>query len=117
MRHQRWLAALTVVAFHGLAPAQALWLKDMFHRGETKKKGQEQIAICVKKRACMAYFQDDAGVLSPVRGTLNTNNDQDWLGLLFTDDDGPRIRLGVLNVINKSAEAEEKDRTERIEVH
>jgi curli biogenesis system outer membrane secretion channel CsgG len=62
--------------------------------------------LCVEQRAWMAYFQDPKGRLSPVRDTSNSDHDQDWLGLRFSDYDGLRIRLGVLKVINQSAEAE-----------
>jgi curli biogenesis system outer membrane secretion channel CsgG len=51
-----------------------------------------------------------------VRDTMGTSDDKDWLGLRFTPYDGPRIRLGVLKVINKAAEAEESEWSQRIEV-
>ncbi|HEY0511232.1 MAG TPA: CsgG/HfaB family protein [Thermoanaerobaculia bacterium] len=56
----------------------------------------------------MAYFHDDGGALAPVRDTQNTDRDKDWINLRFTDYDGPRIRLGVLKVINKSPESEDQ---------
>jgi curli biogenesis system outer membrane secretion channel CsgG len=106
-----------MIAMLGLAlPAQALGIKKLLHRSETNKKNQEQIGSCVERRAWMAYFKDDKGQLATVRDTLNTDKDEDWIGLLFTDYDGPRIRLGVLKVINKSAESEEADSSGRIEV-
>ncbi len=117
MRHRWWVAALSMAAVLGQAlPSQALGIKDMLHRSEKKKKNQDQIDLCVKQQAWMAYFQDDQGQLSPLRNTLNTDNDEDWIGLHFTDYEGPRIRLGVLKVINKSAVAEEKNVPEAIEV-
>ncbi len=116
MRHRRWIAALSLAAVLGLAPPSHAGIKDLFHHGEKKKKDQEQVGLCVRQHAWMAYFQDDNGGLSPVRDTLNTENDQDWIGLRFSDYDGPRIRLGVLKVINKSAESEEKNLVEKIEV-
>jgi curli biogenesis system outer membrane secretion channel CsgG len=83
-------------------------------RGEPRG-GQERVNYCISQRAWMAYFEDDKGKASPVRNTSNTDHDQDWMGLKFTDYDGPRIRLGVLGVINKAPRAEE-GRGEQIEV-
>jgi hypothetical protein len=81
---------------------------ERLHRAEIKKKDQEKIRLCVKQRAWMAFFRDYKGDLAPVRSTLNTDHDEDWINLQFTDYDGPRIRLGVLNMINKSDASEER---------
>ena len=62
----------------------------------------------------MAYFRDDRGGLSPVRDTMNTDNDGDWISLKFSEYDGPRIRLGVIKVINKAPEAEVREGDDRI---
>jgi CHAT domain-containing protein/TolB-like protein len=70
---------------------------------------------CVRQSARLAYFRDHAGKISPVRETLDTNHDEDWLGLTFTNFDAPRIRLGVLKVINKSSEPEKQDLTDGIQ--
>jgi curli biogenesis system outer membrane secretion channel CsgG len=116
MRHRRWIAVLTLAAVClGTAPPSHAGIKDLFHRKE-KKKERELVALCIKQRAWIAYFQDDDAVRSPVRDTQSTEEDQDWLGLRFTDYDGPRIRLGVLRVINKSAESEERESADKIEV-
>jgi curli biogenesis system outer membrane secretion channel CsgG len=88
----------------------------MLHPKEAKKKEQAQVDLCLKQRAWMAYYQDDDGIRSPVRDTQSTESDQDWLGLRFTDYDGPRIRVGVLKVLNKSAESEERGAADKIEV-
>jgi curli biogenesis system outer membrane secretion channel CsgG len=64
----------------------------------------------------MAYFKGNDGRLAPVRDTTITGKDKDWIGLRFTDYDGPRIRLGVLKIINKSATSEEMGNAEKIEV-
>ncbi len=117
MRYRWWIAAFGLAVVLGLdIPSQASGLKDLLHRKEKNKQNQELVAACVQKRAWMAYFQNDEGDLGPVRDTLNTENDGDWIGLRFTEYDGPRIRLGVLKVINKSAESEERGSTDKIEV-
>ena len=117
MKHQWWIGALSMAGVLGLAlPSHGLGIKDVLHRGGKKKKNQEQISSCVRQRAWIAYFQDDEGGLAPVRDTQNTDDDEEWIGLRFTDYDGPRIRLGVLKVINKSAEAEENEWAGRIQV-
>lgn len=113
MRYRFWIAALGTAAMllQGL-PAQGAG-KDLFHH---ENKNQAQIDSCVRQRAWMAYFKSEKGELAPVRETLNTDHDQDWIGLRFTDYDGPRIRLGVLKVINKAPEAEDRGGSARIEV-
>ncbi len=112
----RWFAALCTVAMLIPGPAsRADGLKGLLHRGD-RTMDQGQVNQCVQERAWMAYFKDGHGAFAPVRDTLNTDHDGDWLGLRFTDYDGPRIRLGVLAVINKSADAEDRGGSGRIEV-
>jgi curli production assembly/transport component CsgG len=114
MRSRGWITVWCAAAVLGQAvPSSARGVKDILHRGP---KNQEQVRSCVQRRALMAYFQDDKGSMSPVRNTLNTDHDKDWMGLHFTDYDGPRIRLGVLKVINKSAESEERSNSDQIAV-
>jgi curli biogenesis system outer membrane secretion channel CsgG len=112
-----WIAAVSVVAILLLAlPSQAGVLDKLKKRGKKKSMLQEQIRSCIEKRAWIAYFRDEEGELAPVRDTLNTDDDDEWIGLRFTQYEGPRIRLGVLQVINKAAEAEENGWSGRIEV-
>ena len=106
MRKRVWIAAVSLALILGLALPSRAGMPDVLKRGKKKEK-QEQIRSCIDKKAWIAYLQDEEGELAPVRDTLNTDNDQEWIGLRFTEYDGPRIRLGVLNVINKSAEAEQ----------
>jgi curli biogenesis system outer membrane secretion channel CsgG len=104
MRHRWWIAVLGLAAvLRGTLPTHALGFKDLFHRGESSSGNQAQMLECVKQRAWMAYFRDDGGTLAPVRDTQSTDSDKDWLNLKFSEYDGPRIRLGVLKVINKTA--------------
>jgi hypothetical protein len=63
---------------------------------------QSLVRRCVAQRALMAFFRDDQERMSPVRNTLNTDRDEDWIGLQFTNYDGPRISLGVPDVVDKS---------------
>lgn len=117
MRCRWWIAALAVAASLGMAvPSEARGIKTLIPGGKKRQAKKEQILACVKQRAWMAYFQNDEGELAPVRDTLNTENDEEWIGLRFSEFDGPRIRLGVLKVINKSAESEERGYADRIEV-
>lgn len=117
MRHRWWVIALCMAAVFGSAlPSQAGIKGLLKKRGEKKKQDREQILTCVQQRAWIAYFKNDEGEVAPLRDTLSTENDEDWIGLRFTDYEGPRIRLGVLKVINKSAEAEENEGYGRIEV-
>ena len=116
MRYRGWIAALAMAASLGAALPSEAGIKNLVPGGKKRQAKKEQVLACVKQRAWMAYFHDDEGNLSPVRDTLNTENDEDWIGLRFSEFDGPRIRLGVLKVINKSAESEERGYADRIEV-
>jgi curli biogenesis system outer membrane secretion channel CsgG len=101
------IAVLGTAALIGqILPSHAQGFLSRLHPKEAKKN-QDQIATCVQRRAWMAYFQGSDGVMAPVRSTMDTSNDDDWIGLHFTDYDGPRIRLGVLTVINKAPDANE----------
>lgn len=117
MRQRWWCFVLMVtVTLFGSQSAEARGIKKILKRGEKQQKAKEQIISCIRQRAWMAYFKSDESELAPIRDTLNTEEDEDWIGLQFTDYDGPRIRLGVLKVLNKSAEAEESEYGKRIEV-
>jgi curli biogenesis system outer membrane secretion channel CsgG len=115
MRHRCWISALLAVAALGLALPSQAGVKDLLHR---KKQVNKDLALsCIQQKVWLAYFKDDKDNISPIRDTMNTKDDSDWLGLRFTDYDGPRIRLGVLKVINKAAETEENGGTGRIAVN
>jgi hypothetical protein len=103
----RWVVLVSVLSF-GAASALAL-TADGHEATGNRGSEQAQIKRCVKERAWIAYLRGDGGKLAPVRDTQAEGSDQDWLGLRFTDYDGPRIRLGVLKVINKSAAAADDD--------
>jgi len=114
MRLRCWISALLAVAALGLALPSQAGIKDLLHR---KKQVDKDLALsCIQQKAWIAYFKDAKDGISPVRDTMNTDHDDEWLGLRFTDYDGPRIRLGVLRVINKSAQEEENGGSGRIEV-
>ncbi|HEX5975143.1 MAG TPA: hypothetical protein VFY57_08300, partial [Rubrobacteraceae bacterium] len=93
MRNRLWIAALSVVFGVILAlPSQAGGIMGKLkNRGEKKKMQDEQVRSCIQKRAWIAYFRNEENELAPVRDTLNTENDEDWIGLQFTDYEGPRI--------------------------
>lgn len=126
---QRWLrSALFSIVWMLLAnglPAHAGWPGSSQHRDDKedkkaekdpKKMDQELAKNCVKDSAWLAYFTDPDGTLAPVRDTGNSDHDEDWLGLRFTKYEGPRIRLGVLSVVNRTAETEASDGKEHLAV-
>ncbi|MBW8877727.1 MAG: hypothetical protein JF614_22390 [Acidobacteria bacterium] len=116
MRYRWWIAALTTMAVLGLALPSQAGVKNLFHP-KKKQENKEVMLSCIQQKAWLAYFKNANDVISPTRDTMNTDHDDDWLGLRFTDYDGPRIRLGVLKVINKSAETEENGDSGRIAVN
>ncbi|HEX3552586.1 MAG TPA: CsgG/HfaB family protein [Thermoanaerobaculia bacterium] len=116
MRHRWCIAAVITVAVLGLALPSQAGAKDLFHPTK-KQENKELMLTCIQQKVWLAYFKDDKENFSPVRDTMNTDADTDWLGLRFTNYDGPRIRLGVLKVINKSTESEENNGSGRIVVN
>lgn len=126
---QRWrMSALFSIAWMALAsglPAHAGWPGGSHHddkkeqkKGEkdAKKVDQELASSCVNEGAWLAYFRDPDGTLAPVRDTSNPDHDEDWQGLRFTSYEGPRIRLGVLSVVNQAAETESTDGKDHLAV-
>lgn len=115
MKNRWWIAALLTVAALGWTLPSWGGVLDRLHK---KKHEDQDLALsCIQQKAWLAYFKDDKDNVSPIRDTMNTADDADWLGLHFTDYEGPRIRLGVLRVINKSAESEENNENGRIAVN
>jgi len=51
------------------------------------------------------YFVDNRGNMKPVVQPVERNSDKDWMGLHFTDYSGPKIRVAVMKVENKTATA------------
>jgi curli biogenesis system outer membrane secretion channel CsgG len=127
---QRWrMSVLFSIAWMVLAsglPAHAGWPGSSQHRDDKKddkkaekdpkKVDQELAGLCVKDADWLAYFKDPDGTLAPMRDTGNSDHDEDWLDLRFTKYEGPRIRLGVLSVVNQTAETESSDGKEHLAV-
>jgi curli biogenesis system outer membrane secretion channel CsgG len=53
-----------------------------------------------------AYIQDDKGVTRALIQPVERNDDKDWMFLRFTDYKGPRNRLAVMKIENKTAQEE-----------
>ena len=51
------------------------------------------------------YFVDNKGAMSPLLQPLERNSDKDWKFLRFTDYPGPKIRVAVMVVENRTATA------------
>lgn len=58
------------------------------------------------------YFVDGRGNMKPVLQPVERNSDKDWMGLRFTDYSGPRIRVAVMKVENKTATAAAANETD-----
>lgn len=109
---QGWVVWWTLLAMTLAAAAQAGPLKRFRER---RQENKELILTCIRSSAWTAYLNDGDGEVGPIRDTQNTEEDIDWLGLRFTEYQGPRIRLGVFKVENKSRE-EAGEWTSRVEV-
>ncbi len=53
------------------------------------------------------YFKDPKGRLHPLVLPLEENKEKLWLGLRFTEYDGPKLRLAVMRVENKTGNQEQ----------
>ncbi len=57
------------------------------------------------------YFKTDKGEMKNLQEPLEKNSDKDWMFLQFTDYIGPKNRLAVMQVENKTANMEQFERT------
>ncbi len=112
VHRQRWMVALLAATLVLAAAAKAGPLKRF---REKREEDKEKILSCIRTSAWTAYLADTDGGYSPIRDTQNTDDDIDWLGLRFSTFEGPRIRLGVFKVENKSREAAD-ERASKVEV-
>jgi curli biogenesis system outer membrane secretion channel CsgG len=62
------------------------------------------------------YFLNERGVARPVLHPVEQNKDKEWMDLRFTEYGGPKIRLAVMGVENKTAGAEAADETRAVTV-
>jgi curli biogenesis system outer membrane secretion channel CsgG len=63
------------------------------------------------------YFTNDKGVVTgPVLQPSERNKDKEWMFLRFTDYSGPKIRVTIMKVDNKSATAQAVADTEAVAV-
>ena len=90
---------LVLLAVAALAGGQ-----EREHRRPRREKKKDLVKTCIASGAWMAYLKNPDGDLMPVRDTQSDKDDNDWLGLRFVDFNGPHIRLGVMQVENRSAD-------------
>ena len=99
---KRWgsRAALVLVAAMlltlGAAPVEA----KIF--GKKKDRKEKEFVPFVPSGAWEAYIHDDEGRDRALLQPVEKNDDRDWMFLQFTDYKGPRSRLAILRVENKS---------------
>lgn len=109
LRRRSPIAVMTAVAlFFTLAPGANAW-------GRGKDKRQKKAEKVAAKSYTPgpdweAYFRDKDGVTSEIVLPPEVNSDKDWFGLLFTEYDGPRLRLAVMPVENRTASGEGEER-------
>jgi len=48
------------------------------------------------------YFRDPDGLTKKIVEPVEVNPDRDWLGLTFTDYDGPKLTIGVMKIENRT---------------
>lgn len=99
----RWLAVLAVTAICWMGKAEA---------GVLGKKAPAY----VPSGEWEAFFSSKKGGASPILQPIEQNRDQDWMFLRFTDYSGPKIRVAVMRVENRTASTQAADRTETVVV-
>ncbi|HKI00530.1 MAG TPA: CsgG/HfaB family protein [Thermoanaerobaculia bacterium] len=96
------LLAAAMLLTLGAAPVAAGIL------GKKKEKEKEFIPF-TPTGAWEAYIHDDEGRDRVLLRPVEQNDDKDWMFLRFTDYKGPRARLAILRVENKSLNPESED--------
>lgn len=94
----------SILLLAGMSPAHAV---KLFNKNKQKKAEKILAESYVPGDGWEAYFRDQDGLTKPVLQPVEVHSDKDWLGLTFTDYSGPRIRLAVMKVINKTPYAED----------
>jgi len=85
----------------------ASWSSGEVLAKEGKKK-KNRVENYQPNPGWQAHFKDDKdGRLYPLVLPMEQNKDKDWLGLQFTDYDGPKLRLAVMQVENKTGAQEQ----------
>jgi curli biogenesis system outer membrane secretion channel CsgG len=93
--HVRWLAAVWV----------ALICVALAATGEAALGFGKKSDIFNPSGQWEPYFIDGRGNMSAVLQPLERNNEKNWRSLHFTDYSGPKIRVAVMRVENKTATA------------
>jgi curli biogenesis system outer membrane secretion channel CsgG len=108
--HPRIVAWLVVMAF------LATTAGDTFAGDENKNrrsKRAEKKAAKVEAKSYTPgsewepYFKDAKGVTRKLQLPMEVNADKEWLGLLFTEYSGPKMRIAVMLAENKTAGVEQ----------
>lgn len=110
-QNRYWTALLAMIFALTTLSAEAQpgkhWLKKKKGKRTEKKAQKIRADNYVPGTEWEAYFKDDDGRTRKLLQPAEANPDQDWLGLTFTDYAGPRLRLAVMKVENKTSYAEQ----------
>ena len=119
MRNGKWWgsrAALVLMGAVLLALGAAPMEAKIFGKKKEKEKEKEYVPF-VASGAWEAYIHDNEGRDRTLVQPVEQNDDQDWMFLKFTDYKGPRGRLAIMRVENKSVNPQsEDDEDGRVEV-
>ena len=93
-------------------PCSWLWARRPWKRkylARRRKKKEKEFVPFVPSGAWEAYIHDGEGRDRTLVQPVEQNDDDDWRFLKFTDYKGPRGRLAILRVENKSINPQSED--------
>ena len=101
-RNCAWVVVLTILMSLTAIDEPAWGDKRKRHEKRQQKAKEIQAENYVPGEGWEGYFRDEKGRTFPLIQPLEQNKDKDWMGLLFTDYTGPKLRLAVMAVDNES---------------
>ena len=97
------------------APAEA-GLKSLFKKDRAKKAEKIQAESYTPGPGWEAYFRRENGLTLEVHQPVEVHSDREWMGLHFTEYEGPKIQIGVMKIENRTAQSEAHNWHDRVEV-
>lgn len=86
-------------------PANA-GLKSLFKKDREKQAQKIQAESYTPGPGWEGYFRLENGLTQKIQQPVEVHSDREWMGLLFTDYQGPKTKIGVMKIENRTPNAE-----------